>query len=269
MPFQKGNKLGGSHKGHPCYNKEKLRDSKWMQKNGKTKRIRTNRMERYLSRGWTLGRPNASEETRQKQSAAGKSNENRARWVTGHKPWNIGASMSDAARISMSLSQLACYGVTRGQIEEAWSNGMSWCSEHLIFEPNDGFAIIKGGRRATRCKMSHKKHSPWFKAQLEKQHGVCALCCGPSTNGRALCVDHDHKCSNPRHTRKHEPLLGCTCSRGLLCANCNFRIEEIERFMTQFGVSTPHPSTWAEKALAYLASYAPLTSGVSLSQESQ
>ena len=45
---------------------------------------------------------------------------------------------------------------------------------------------------------------------FERQRGVCAICgCAPSgggTNGRTLCVDHDHKTG---------------MVRGLLCASCN------------------------------------------------
>lgn len=269
MPFQKGNTFGGSHKGHPCYNREKLRDSRWIQKNGKTKRIATKKVERYLAKGWTLGRPQLSEETRKKQSESAKNAVNAAQWKPGQVPWNLGIKMPLSHRLKVSMRQLSHYGVTQQEIEKAWATGMRWCSEHHVFEPEAAFAVLEGPKRSTRCKLSHKKYSPWYARQLAKQNGGCALCGGQQSNGKGFCVDHDHNCPNPRHTRKHDPLLGCECSRGLLCHNCNIRIEEMENFITQGSGYIPLPGTWAEKALTYLASYKPLTAAIESRQESQ
>jgi len=239
-----------------------------MQKDGITRRIPSEEVEQSLIAGWIMGRPAPSALTREKQSESGKRAANPGHWKVGQVGWNLGMKMSDSVRLSISARQLSKHGVTREQIEEAWANDKRWCSEHLIFEPTENFAVLQGDKQSTRCKMSHKKHSPWFREKLESQHGVCALCDGQSVNDRALCVDHSHDCPNPKHTRKNAPLLGCECSRGLLCHHCNIRIEEVETFMSQGSGFTANPGTWLEKALLYLASY-PLTSVLDSKQESQ
>lgn len=51
-----------------------------------------------------------------------------------------------------------------------------------------------------------------YDAVLEKQNGVCAICCEPSRDGRRLAVDHCH------YTNK---------IRGLLCFHCNTAIGKL------------------------------------------
>lgn len=48
-----------------------------------------------------------------------------------------------------------------------------------------------------------------YKAMLEQQKGLCAICKDPLGQARRICVDHDHR------TKK---------VRGLLCSNCNFML---------------------------------------------
>jgi hypothetical protein len=48
-----------------------------------------------------------------------------------------------------------------------------------------------------------------YEALLLKQDGKCAICLGPPTKGKRLCVDHDHKTG---------------LVRGLLCHDCNIAI---------------------------------------------
>ena len=49
---------------------------------------------------------------------------------------------------------------------------------------------------------------------LNKQNGVCALCCQEDHDNRALCVDHEHATGR---------------IRGLLCTACNFVLGSVER----------------------------------------
>lgn len=54
-------------------------------------------------------------------------------------------------------------------------------------------------------------------AMLQEQGGGCAVCGGPTKDGREFFVDHDHKCCPGQRT--------CgTCVRGLLCGDCNLGI---------------------------------------------
>lgn len=54
-------------------------------------------------------------------------------------------------------------------------------------------------------------------AMLASQGGGCAICGGPTKDGRAFFVDHDHSCCPGQRT--------CgKCVRGLLCGDCNLGI---------------------------------------------
>lgn len=78
----------------------------------------------------------------------------------------------------------------------------------------------------------------WFRQQLEKQGGVCALCHEPETlpvrkggKARDLAIDHCHETGT---------------IRGLLCFRCNTALHQLEK----------HGLGWADAAVAYLKQYA-------------
>lgn len=53
-----------------------------------------------------------------------------------------------------------------------------------------------------------------YAQMLDAQRGVCAICGKPQIKGKALAVDHDHRCCVGVKT--------CgACTRGLLCNPCN------------------------------------------------
>lgn len=257
MVFQAGNTFGKVNRGktHPCYNVDQFKGTKWMQRNGEYLRAPLAEVEARLAEGWVLGRPDASEETRKKQSESAKLSNHPTHWKPGHQTWNTGEKMPEYARVAMSVGKLKKYGLTTEQVVAARSQGRSWCSEHLKFEPNDNFTILKNGIRATRCKNSHKKYSPWYGEQFAKQNGCCAICGEKEPRMDALNVDHGHECPDPKHTRKASPLIGCECSRGLLCSLCNPKLGYFEGFMATAVNLQFAEGSWEAKALAYLASY--------------
>jgi len=56
-----------------------------------------------------------------------------------------------------------------------------------------------------------------FVGMLERQNGACAICGGTNSNGKALSVDHDHRCCDGDYS--------CgACIRGLICQPCNFAV---------------------------------------------
>lgn len=257
MPFQTGNSLG-SHKNHRNnFKKESIVGTKWMQKDGETVRVLAQDVTKMLSESWTFGRPKWSKEAREKHSETLRGVECEARWKPGHIPWQKGKKMPTHARFAMTVGRLAKYGVTEEQVRDAQANNMAWCSEHLIFESMDSFTILHNGKRSTRCKRSHKKYNPIYRKQLEDQGGKCGMCEEViHSDEKALCLDHDHDCPEPRHTRKHEPLLGCTCSRGLICGDCNLRYGYIEPVFKKMTTEPNFPlSSWESKAWRYFRRY--------------
>lgn len=256
MPFQKGNKLG-THNNHKSnFKPEIFVGTKWMQRNGMVERVPEKDVATYLVEGWILGRLPVSEETRRKQSEAGKRANNPAQWKPGHKTWNNGDKMPESACVAMSVGKLSRYGVTKEQVLAARAANMSWCSHHLRFEPSTAFTILHNGRRATRCQECHNKYTPWYKERYTSQHGLCAICGEIEPRLDAMSVDHKHDCPNPKHTRKHEPMIGCECSRGLLCSLCNPRLGYFEGFILNAHADIKFAEgTWESKALAYLAQY--------------
>ena len=71
--------------------------------------------------------------------------------------------------------------------------------------------------RRKRYKLSH----PEFLALLERQAGLCCICCKPMSPGRGTQVDHDHRCCPGSTT--------CgMCIRGLLCISCNLLVGQLE-----------------------------------------
>jgi len=56
-----------------------------------------------------------------------------------------------------------------------------------------------------------------YEEMLREQGGVCGLCLKPPAAKRRLAVDHCHQTNRVR---------------GLLCHNCNLRLGQIERYLT-------------------------------------
>lgn len=255
MPFQKGNKLG-SHRSHKSnFKPEIFVGSRWMMLGKETKRVLAKDIEQHLKDGWIVGRPKASETTRKKQSESGKKAINNSRWKSGHKTWNTGEKMPEEVCVLMSLGKLSKYGITREQIVAARMNDLSWCSHHLRFEPNASFTILHNGRRATRCNECHNKHTPWYKEKYVQQRGVCAICGEIEPRLDALNVDHKHDCTSAKHTRKESPMIGCECSRGLLCSLCNPRLGYVEAILLRTDRERLVENSWEQKAFDYLTSY--------------
>lgn len=86
MPFQVGNKCG-AHKNHArgfkCRNMTQLKDMRWMRKGEDFQRIPSVEVERWVAEGWVYGRPQPSEESRQKMSEAQKKRVGRVRALPG------------------------------------------------------------------------------------------------------------------------------------------------------------------------------------------
>lgn len=75
-------------------------------------------------------------------------------------------------------------------------------------------------RRCERDKMLIHKYGitvEQHEAMLADQGGGCAICGGPTKDGREFYVDHDHTCCSGERTCGN-------CVRGLLCGECNLGI---------------------------------------------
>lgn len=257
MPFEKGNKHGSKNAGktHPCYNRNQLKQAKWMTFNGECRRVAPDQISRHLQLGWNFGRTPASEETRRKQSEAGKRANNPSHFKPGHRTWNLGDKMPESAGIAMTAGRLAKYGVTMEEALDAKDKNLAWCSEHLKFEPREGFHTLADGKRATRCQKSHKKYSSWYQNKFAEQGGLCGICKEGLKTDRAFSVDHHHFCLNPEHTDKLRPRLGCECCRGLLCPPCNPKLGWFEGFLRTTKIVEFEEGTWEYKADRYLNLY--------------
>jgi hypothetical protein len=62
-----------------------------------------------------------------------------------------------------------------------------------------------------------------YRGMLARQNGGCAICGRTAEqNGKALAIDHDHRCCP-------QPLRSCgRCVRGLLCSPCNVAVGYFE-----------------------------------------
>ena len=67
----------------------------------------------------------------------------------------------------------------------------------------------------TRLYSKYKITLETYNKMLEEQGGVCAICGEVNPNGKALAVDHDHKCCPDKCKSCGE------CVRQLLCDRCN------------------------------------------------
>lgn len=67
-----------------------------------------------------------------------------------------------------------------------------------------------------------------YKQMFAEQGGKCAICSRtPADNGKALAIDHDHRCCP-------EPQQSCgRCVRGLLCSPCNVAVGYFENEATR------------------------------------
>lgn len=270
MPFQKGNRFGTANAGkkRPSQIANYIKTLHWVMKEGKCKRVPENQLRLFLSCGWTEGRPQWTNEARRAHSERLKGIDNPAKWKKGHSTWNRGEKMPKSAGVAMSAARLRRYGITEEQIIVARTENKSWCSHHLQFEPNDLFRINKNGRRASRCNQCHNKYTPWYKERFREQRGCCAVCGEPEPRLDALCLDHDHECPDPKHTRKHEPRIGCVCSRDLLCSVCNLNYGHVEPMLRHLNENTQFPKdSWETKAFAYNLKWRKGVSHVYMSQD--
>lgn len=137
------------------------------------------------------------------------------------------------------------YLVTDEEYKAQMAAGNRWCCHKKHFVPDADFVRPKGkGGVCKGCKTEYSRKRKlkreygvtpeWFDAKLKEQGGCCALCDKTldTHNGKHhnLCVDHNHKTDEPR---------------GILCRRCNFSLARVEEI-----------PGWADKALAYLKSYA-------------
>lgn len=68
--------------------------------------------------------------------------------------------------------------------------------------------------RKTQIRTKYGLTQDAYDALLAEQHGVCAICLDPPSEGDYLHVDHDHACCPGKSS--------CSkCIRGLLCRGCN------------------------------------------------
>lgn len=110
------------------------------------------------------------------------------------------------------------------------------CSHHgpvaeFMKDPKSAHGYRRTCSRCLNLKRLYGITSVEFRAMLEAQGGVCAICKQPHTPDRSgwtkhLCVDHDHATG---------------AIRGLLCQTCNVMLAAIESDLTR-----------AESAVAYL-----------------
>jgi len=122
--------------------------------------------------------------------------------------------------------------------------GNRWCTACKRWLPVDKFGANKTTSDGLHYKCSKCNAlarfsitSVDYEEMLSAQGGVCKLCGGVNSDGRALAVDHDHSCC--------PEMTSCgKCIRGLLCYHCNMAI----------GYFRDNPDV-CEKAAAYLREF--------------
>ena len=149
-----------------------------------------------------------------------------------------GESVTWKAETGIALSSTkVCFGCG----EEKPNDTQHWYSEQSICIPcfnkktNNRYATDEPYRLAMKERSRidreqnrerHKAQRLWrqyhitqeqYDAMLEAQNWGCAICGGVNSNGKALAVDHDHRCGPGKKS--------CgKCVRGLLCIPCNLAI---------------------------------------------
>lgn len=93
------------------------------------------------------------------------------------------------------------------------------CQDHLDYSHFSTNPRTRSGYMSwcTTCSKlyKHGMTKTQYLVLFEKQSGRCAICnLPPKDGGKALAVDHDHKCCSG-------PNSCGSCVRGLLCDNCN------------------------------------------------
>lgn len=87
-------------------------------------------------------------------------------------------------------------------------------------------ARYKRGRRA-KTLAKYKMTVEQYDKMLADQGGVCKICGKEDDAGKALAVDHDHRCCPTENT--------CgKCVRGLLCSRCNTALGIVESNLAGF-----------------------------------
>ena len=156
---------------------------------------------------------------------------------------------------TLRADKLRKYGFTDEQVAAERKAGNRWCGPHRRFEPKSAFTTKSHGccklaeqtRSLTRKCQRYNITLDWYTTQLNAQGGCCALCPATqysSVNKGPLAIDHDHRCC---------PIdSSCgKCVRGLLCAKCNLRVYELERFVEEARI-IPTSGSWTECAMDYL-----------------
>lgn len=79
MPFQPGNSHGKHANHRSNYNPQQFAGNRWMNRNGAALRVPAENVEERLTEGWTFGRLEVSEETRERQASSQKKRTDRVR----------------------------------------------------------------------------------------------------------------------------------------------------------------------------------------------
>ena len=132
---------------------------------------------------------------------------------------NKGVDKTEEHKLNQRVTRLAKYGITLEDCRKNQKLGLRWCAGHKEFSEETEFSQ-KDRHTCKRCcreqtfTRTYNLPFSWYKAQLEKQSGVCAICHEPPKNNRILCLDHNHDCCSGRKS--------CgKCARALLCHRCN------------------------------------------------